>query len=74
MPGSTVKLNGVMGVPRETLAAATPSVAGAPNFSAKVGPPLGALAMPRAGARGISGALANTKRRSSKTGLIGALG
>ena len=74
MPGSTVKLNGVMGVPRGTLAAATPSVAKAPTFSAKVGPPLGALAKPRAGARGVSGALANTKRRTSKTGLIGALG
>ena len=36
MPGSTVKLNGMMGVPRETLAAATPSVARAPTFSAKV--------------------------------------
>jgi hypothetical protein len=79
MPGATVSKGGVMGVPRGALAAATPSVAAQPNFAAKVGKPLdsfmpksrtSAIAMPRAGARGLIGALANTKRRAG----MGALG
>ena len=77
LPGSTATIAGVRAVPRETLAAATPSVAGNPAFKPK---PIGAFMPPisnkattslRAGARGISGALANTKRRSHVVGALG---
>jgi len=74
IPGSTVREQGMMAVPTPALAAATPSVAKAPNFAARKGLPVSAVAMPRAGARGLHGALANTKRRTTTTGLIGALG
>jgi hypothetical protein len=72
MPGSTSKVNGVMAAPRFTIAAATPSIAKSPMFSANAPRPSlssfmpgasavkGALSNPRAGAR--AGGLANTKR------------
>jgi hypothetical protein len=60
-----------MAVPRPTLAAATPSVARLPSFSANKpmgmmptkAAVMGALADPLAGARAGVGALANTARR-----------
>ena len=97
-PGSTFKVGGIMAVPRETLAAATPSVAHLPSHAANktiadfmppsspgIGPLAAsspgvakgisamsaATAMPRAGARGVRGALANTKARPRVMGGLG---
>jgi hypothetical protein len=82
-PGSTVKVGGIMTVPRPTLAKATPSVAASPSFSGnRAGPVLGPLAMgglqsarralanPRAGAKAFHG-LANTKRPAVRGILSG---
>jgi hypothetical protein len=77
IPGSTVKVKGALTVPGPILKAATPSVSAKPSFVTKASKPvamMGAKTMPRAGARGVSGALANTARRTSRAGLIGALG
>ncbi len=76
-PGSTVKIGGVMALPKPTLAAATPSIADHPAFAGKRTAFGGALAAknalvnPRAGARAGMG-LANTKRRMPR--VVGALG
>ena len=105
MPGSTARIGGVLSVPRETLVAATPSVAHLPqhasNSIASFLPPstTGSPGLPpsspgvaagiramsaflpsgrnkaltsvRAGARGTSGALANTKRSPRVMGALG---
>jgi len=69
-PGSTVKVGGVLALPKSSLAAATPSIAHVPSFvgNSKLASYLpdakaskGALSNVRAGAR--AGGLANTKRR-----------
>ena len=75
MPGSTARIGGVLSVPRETLAAATPSVAHLPQHASNSFlPPAGrnkALASVRAGARGTPGALANTRRSPRVMGALG---
>ena len=75
VPGSTARIGGVLSVPRETLAAATPSVAHLPQHASNTFlPPVGrnkALVNARAGARGTPGALANTKRSPRVMGALG---
>jgi Chaperone of endosialidase len=83
MPGSTAKIGGVLAVPKPHLAAATPSIASLPSFagnspSANLSRYMPAaksvgssLTKAGAGARAFGG-LANTKRRPSVVGGLGA--
>jgi hypothetical protein len=70
-PGSTTRVNGILSLPRSTLAAATPSIAAHPSFSGNRPMPAAraTLTNPRAGAR--AGGLANTKRRMPIGALSG---
>jgi hypothetical protein len=68
VPGSTSRVNGILSMPRSTLAAATPSIAMHPAFSGNQAARM-ALTNPRAGAR--AGGLANTKRRMPIGALSG---
>ena len=99
-PGSTMKIGGIMAVPKGLLAAATPSVAHLPSHAANqtiadfmppsspgIGPlppsspgvakgistfaPRPSHVSPRGGARGVHGALANTKARPRVVGGLG---
>ena len=75
MPGTTKRIGGVLAVPSGALAAATPSIASHSSFSGnapssgldRLMPTKSALGKPlvnaRAGARAVSGSLANSKRR-----------
>ena len=81
MPGSTMKIGGIMAIPKPTLAAATPSIASHPMFSGNAPSPSLARYMPNSSAMGAAttkigagarafGGLANTKRKPKVVGAL----